>query len=190
VNGPPSAAFTRNSGALMHAQEHSTVREGLVTGLLGATVVAAWYFVFDMAAGRPFHTPNVLGKVFFQGDLQPGAREVVPGIVAGYTVLHLLMFAAAGMLLTLLVHLAARNLSLRMGLWIGLVVSFCFFAGLTYMLTTATGERVPLWSVVGGTLAGVGAMGWYLLRGHPRLKADAQAGDEATSHAPGAPRVR
>ena len=172
----------------MNAVEHSTVREGIVVGLLGAAVVAAWYFVFDMAAGQPFRTPNVLGKMVFRGDLQPGVREIVPGIVAGYTVLHLLMFAVVGMGLTLLTHLATRNLGLRMGVWIGLVVAFCFFAGMTFMASTATGERVPLWSVVGGTLAAVIAMGWLLVRRHPAIRANAQRGGEATSHAPGTPR--
>jgi hypothetical protein len=174
----------------MHVQEHSTVREGLVAGLLGATTVALWYFVFDMAAGKPFHTPNALGKVFFRGDLEPGVRDIVPQVVAGYTVLHLVIFALAGVGLTLLVHLAARNLALRMGLWMGLVVAFAFFVGLTYMLTTATGERVPLWSVAGGSLLAVAAMGWYLWRRHPRLASEAPLGDEveSTPHAPGAPR--
>lgn len=174
----------------MHAQEHSTVREGLLAGLLGATIVAAWYLVFDSAAGSPLRTPNLLGKVFFRADLDPGVREIVPGIVAGYTALHLILFALAGIALTFLVHLAARNLALRMGLWIGVVVTVCLFTGLTYMLTTATAERVPLWSVAGGSLLGVGAMGWYLWRRHPRLRSAAPLGDEVRSspHAPGAPR--
>ncbi len=169
----------------MEAQEHSTVREGLIAGLLGAAIVAVWYFVFDAAAGRPFHTPNALGKVFFLGDLGPGEREVMPGIVAGYTVLHLIAFALAGIAMAFMVHLATRNLGLRMGLWMGAVVAFFFFSGLSYMLTTATGERVPLWSVVGGSLAAVAAMGWYLWRRHPRLATDAQLGDESPPHSPG-----
>ncbi|HEX6670172.1 MAG TPA: hypothetical protein VF061_11460 [Gemmatimonadales bacterium] len=175
----------------MSAREHSVVREGTVTGLLGAVIVAAWYFVFDMAQGRPFRTPNVLGKLFFRGDLQPGAREIVPEIVAGFTLLHLLMFALVGMGLTLLIHLATRNLGLRMGVWIGLVVAFCFFAGLTYMAHTATDERVPLWSVVGGTLTSVVAMAWYLVRRHPGIRSEAQLGDEVRSppHPPGSPRA-
>jgi hypothetical protein len=162
----------------MEAREHSTVREGVVAGLLGAVLVAGWYFVFDLAAGRPFHTPNVLGKVFFRGDLDPGVRNVVPGIVAGYTVIHLIMFALIGTLLTLLVHLATRNLALRMGIWMGLVVAFCLVAGLIYMLTTATGERVPLWSVVGGSLVGIVGIGWYLLRRHPALRDRRPLGSE------------
>jgi hypothetical protein len=172
----------------MDAQEHSTVREGLIAGLLGAAIVAAWYFLFDAAAGRPFHTPNALGKVFFRGDLAPGEQEVIPGIVAGYTVLHLAMFALGGIVMTFLVHLATRNLGLRMGIWMGLVVAFCLFTGLMYMLTTASGERIPLWSVIGGSLSAVAAMGWYLWRRHPSLGTDAQLGDESTPHAPGAPR--
>ena len=69
------------------------------------------------------------------------------------------------------------------------MVAFSLFAGLTYMLTTSTAERVSAWSVVGGALAGVAGMGWYLLRNHPRIRADAQASGEAPPHAPGGPRV-
>ena len=173
----------------MHAQEHSTVREGLVAGLLGAVIVAVWYLVVDTAAGRPFHTPNALGGVFFRGDANPGSREIVPGLVAGFTVLHLVAFALVGMALTLVVHLATRNLALRMGLWIGLVVAFCFLAGLTFMLTASTAERVRPWTVVLGSLLGVVTMGWYLWRRHPRLGADVPLGAEVKSprHAPGPP---
>jgi hypothetical protein len=172
----------------MDSQEHSTIREGLIAGLLGAAMVAAWYFVFDAAAGRPFHTPNALGKMVFRGEVGPGEREVIPGIVAGYTVLHLAMFAVGGVAMNLLVPLATRNLSLRMGIWIGLVVGFCLFAGLMYMLFTASGERIPLWSVVGGSLSAVAAMGWYLWRRHPGLATNAQLGDESAPHPPGAQR--
>jgi hypothetical protein len=154
----------------MHVQKHSTVREGLVTGLIGALVVAAWYFVFDAAAGHPLRTPNALGEIFLRGDLNPGARSIMPSAVVGYTILHFVLFALTGMGLVLLIHLASREISLRMGVWIGLVVAFCFFAGLTFMLATSTAERLPLWSVLGGSLLGVSAMGWYLWRRHPRLQ--------------------
>src|SRR3954451_9232146 len=88
----------------MHAQEHSNFREGLVTGLIGAIVVMAWHLIMDTAAGQPFRTPNVLGKVFVGGNLSP-ARQIVPAAVLGYSVLHLIPFALMGMGLTFLVHL-------------------------------------------------------------------------------------
>jgi hypothetical protein len=69
-------------------------------------------------------------------------------------------------------------------------VSFCLTAGLTYMLTVATGEAFPLWSVIGGALVAVLVMGGYLWRRHPRLGSDAPLGAEVrtTPHAPGPPR--
>ena len=174
----------------MNPHEHSTIREGLKTGFLGAAAVAVWYLVVDTAAGRPFHTANALGGVVFRGDASPNARGVVPTLVAGFTVIHVVAFAVIGVVLTQVVHLASRNLALRMGLWIGLVVAFCFTAGLTYMLTAATGEVLPLWSVIGGALVAVLVMGWYLWRRHPRLGSDAPLGAEVRTspHAPGPPR--
>lgn len=175
-------------------EEHSTFREGLVSGLMGALIVAAWYFVIDAAAGRPFHTPNVLGKIFFRGDVTPGMRTIAPAAVAAYTVLHLLMFVLAGVGLTLLAHLASRNLGLRMGIWIGVVVTWFFFAGVTFTVATLTGERLPLWTVILGSLLGTTAMAVYLWRRHPRLARSFQENSrgaemEAPPHPPGGPRA-
>ena len=179
----------------MRAQQHFIAREGTVTGILGAVLVALWYFVFDVTAGVPFRTPNVLGKILFRGnitfrgDITPGLRNIVPEMVAGYAVVHLILFVLAGMGLTFLIHLSARNPAWRMGVWIGMVVTFAMFAGMTFMLTTATGERLPLWTVVGGTLVGVVGMAAYLWRRHPRFQQtfhEAPLGSEqpAPSHPP------
>ncbi|HKU61738.1 MAG TPA: hypothetical protein VJQ44_11015 [Gemmatimonadales bacterium] len=173
----------------MHAHDHSTLREGVVTGLLGAIAVAVWYFLIDTAAGQPFHTPNVLGKIIFRGDLTPGVQHVVPGVVAGFTALHFVVYILVGALLALLTHSAIRDTSLRMGVWMGLVCAFCLLAGLTYMLAVATGERLPLWTVLGGSFLGVALMGWYLLGGHPEVRNTGRAlGDEV--EAPPHPRGR
>lgn len=173
----------------MHPQQHSTVREGTITGILGAVLVALWFFVFDTAAGVPFRTPNVLGKILFRGDVTPGVRSIIPGIVAGYTLVHLILFILVGIGLTYLIHLATRDPAWRMGVWIGLVVAFGLFAGMTFMLATATGERLPLWSVLGGTFVGVAGMAGYLWHRHPRLEQtfhEAPLGSEvpAPSHPP------
>lgn len=178
----------------MQTQEHSTVREGVVTGVIGAAIVAVWYLIVDTANGQPLHTPNVLGKIFFRGDLTPGMRQIVPEVVVGYTVFHFFIFALVGMALVLVVHLATRNIALRMGVWIGLVVAFGLFAGLTYMLGAATGERLAPWLVVTGSLLAVLGMAGYLWRRHPTLRRSfdrAPLGSEVQPppHPPGGPRA-
>ena len=153
----------------MHAERHSTVGEGVVTGVIGAVIVAAWYFIVDTAGGQPLHTPNVLGKIFLRGDLAPADR-IVPQAVLGYTVLHFAFFALIGVGLTLLVHLAIRNTSLRTGIWLGFLIAFGLFAGHTSMLATASGESFSPWWVLSGSILGVLGMAGYLWRRHPRLQ--------------------
>ena len=107
----------------MHVRDHSTVREGTLTGAIGALIVAAWYFTVDTAGGQLFHTPNVLGRILFRANFEPGVRQIMPNVVLGYTVIHFIIFVLMGMGLTLLVHIASRNIALRMDVWIGLVVA-------------------------------------------------------------------
>lgn len=178
----------------MHVRDHSTIREGTVTGAIGAVIVAAWYFIVDTAGGQPFHTPNILGKILFRASLPPNVHQIMPNVVLGYTVMHFMIFLLMGMGLTLLVHMASRNIALRMGVWIGLVVAFALFAGLTYMVGIATGDRLSPWSVVSGSLFGVLGMGGYLWWRHPRLGRSfhqAALGDEVQppAHPPGGPRA-
>jgi hypothetical protein len=178
----------------MQVQGHSTLREGLATGLLGAVIVAVWYLFCDLASGQPFATMSVLGRIFLQGDVNPGPRAMDPAAVMGFIVLHLVVFVVMGLALAKVAHLAEANLALRMGVWIGLVVAFMFLTGIVFTLNVSTGNRLPLWEVIGGGVLGVGTMAWWMWRRHPRLGRSFEQvplGDEVRSppHAPGGPRV-
>jgi len=72
------------------------VREGIIGGLLGATLVAVWFLIYDAARGRPFRTPALLGAATFQGVTDPSTVPVAPHLVAQYTVLHGVVFALIG----------------------------------------------------------------------------------------------
>lgn len=153
----------------MDAERHSTIPEGVLTGVIGAIIMAVWFLIVDTAGGQPLHTPNVLGKIFLRGTLAPSAGQISAAAVVSYTVFHFLVFALVGIGLTLLVHQAERNTSLRMGVWLGFLIAFTLFAGYTYGLATAAGERFSPWSVISGSLLGVLGMAGYLWRRHPRL---------------------
>jgi hypothetical protein len=153
----------------MSHQEHSTLREGLLTGLIGGLVVAVWYIAVDFARGRPWSTPNVLGQVFVGQDTMPTAR-ILPQAVVEYSLLHFGVFFLLGIILAGLIHLAIRNPALRMGVWLGLVIAFLFFLGFLFVLYSTTDERFPWWPSLGGSLLGIGSMGLYLWRSHPALR--------------------
>lgn len=173
----------------MESRKHSILGEGLLTGLIGGLVVAIWYFLLDLGRGRPLHTPNVLGQVFVARDTTPGAH-IVPQAVAEYSLLHFAVFLALGILLVWLAHLSTRNPSLRMGVWLGLVIGFMLFIGHLLMLYSLTDQRFPWWSALGGSILGMGSMAWFLWRRHPGLRGtfeDTDLGAEvkAPPHPPG-----
>src|SRR5213083_1834976 len=77
---------------------HPLLTQGLFTGLVGAGVVALWFFMLDVAAGHPLRTPAALGAALLFGASNAGTVEVNLGVVAAYTVVHLVAFFAAGVL--------------------------------------------------------------------------------------------
>lgn len=71
------------------------VRSGIIAGLLGAAVVAVFFFVVDWMAGRPFWTPQALGSALFLAErVSPGAAPE-PLLIFAYTVVHGVIFVAA-----------------------------------------------------------------------------------------------
>ena len=79
------------------AARQSLVREGVMSGVIGATSVAVWFLILDTIAGRPFHTPRVLGTLFFS-VLGPSLSIDPPAlVVAGYTAFLKLYGATVGL---------------------------------------------------------------------------------------------
>jgi hypothetical protein len=177
----------------MPHQHHSNVREGLTAGLIGAVVVAAWYFAVDLGRGELFYTPNVLGQVFAQGDSIPSTRTITSPAVLQYSLLHFGWFILFGIGLAALFHLSTRNPEFRMGVWLFLVTGFVFWLGISYALHRLTDQRFPWWTFLIGSVLGIGAAGWYLWRQHPALRGSLETrplGAEVKSppHPPGGPR--
>ena len=79
----------------MAAEEHRTIREGVVAGVLGASAVAIWFLILDTASGRPFYTPQMLGASLATFFGAPGTGNAIP-LVLGYTLVHFAAFILIG----------------------------------------------------------------------------------------------
>lgn len=154
----------------MNQRNHSILGEGLLTGLIGGIVVAIWYLGYDLGRGQVGYTPNILGQVFVERDTMPAIRTIMPQAVAEYSVLHFGVFILLGIGLVGLTHMAGRHPSLRMGMWLGLVIAFLLFLGHLFMLFSITEQRFPWWPSLVGSVLGIGSMAWYLWRRHPGLR--------------------
>ena len=112
-----------------------------MTGPSAALIVAVWYLIVDTAGGQPFHTPNTAREDLLPRRSVSGAPRVVPEVVLGYTVVAFRPASPWWVWDSRCWRTSPRrNIALRMGMWIGMVVAFGLFAGLTYMLGTATGR--------------------------------------------------
>ena len=145
-------------------------REGAVTGLIGASVVAAWFFIIDLSHGRPLATPSVLGEVFVFGVAQPSFHVINPWAVLAYTIVHVLVFAVIGMGMTSLFHASMVSPLARPALLMGFVTFEFFFLGVTLLYNARTGQVFPAWSVLAANGLAALAMGGWLWRHHPSIR--------------------
>jgi len=140
--------------------------EGLMVGGIGAACVAAWFLAFDLAAGIPLRTPSLLGEILFSGG-RPMENAVYPSLVAMYTLVHLAVFVAFGVLLSGLFTLADREPAVLFGAFMLLC---CFQVAFIAMLKIAAEwalEPIPLWAILVGNFLATLAMLGVLFPRHP-----------------------
>lgn len=151
-----------------------TVREGLVLGLIGYAVVAAFYAAFDFLAARGFlYTVNLLGSVVFRGLRDPGVLSTPVAIdftaVALYTALHLAVSLAIGLVVAWLVsQLEGPPAQARLAMLV-IVAGFFVTIFAIGMVSTPIKALLPWWSVVLANLLAVVVAGAYVAGRHPGL---------------------
>ena len=153
----------------MALAERSVLREGVVAGLIGASVVAVWFLCFDVARGRPFLTPGLLGAAVFQGVGDPVGLRITAGPVIGYTILHGLAFVAFGVVAASVMAVSEREPALFVGFVILFACFEVFFFGVVGALGKSMLGVLVWWAILIGNLLASVAMLWYLFRAHRAL---------------------
>ena len=150
---------------------HGTVREGIITGALGATGVAIWFLIVDTIAGQPFLTPRVLGEAVQSVVAQESALSTL-AIVALYTVFHYAVFFIAGIAIVALIHGSQKQTAMLAGVVILFVAFEVAFYAYVYMLQIATRLDSIAWYQIGAAnFVAAALMGRYLWSMHPELTA-------------------
>jgi hypothetical protein len=148
--------------------------EGVLIGLTGAAIMAAYFLFFDIAAGTPFRTPAVLGSAVFGRLRNPDAVVVSTPIVLAYTLLHVAAFVAVGLALAGLFALAERD---RRTLALLMLLGGCavvVYGAIIAIMQGWLGESMAPWVVfTGGALAAAGMLAVVLAK-HRRVFATAR----------------
>ncbi len=155
---------------MAESARHSILREGLITGIIGATSVAVWFLIVDIVAGHPLYTPRVLGAALTSvlGPVPVGESAFVH--IALYTVFHYIAFVAVGMLASVAIRWSETQPTVLAGFLILFVAIEIGFYALVAMLSEAEVLGVLAWYQVGAAnLLSALLMGVYLWKRHPTI---------------------
>jgi len=149
---------------------HPVLTRGLVTGLIGAGVVAVWFFILDVAAGHPLRTPAALGSALLFGASNVGEIQPHLGLVAAYTVVHIAAFAVAGTVFVAVAEQIERAPALV--LLAGMAAIVLEAVAVTALALGAQWVlgALGMWSVLIANVLAVAAMGWFVWETHPLLR--------------------
>jgi len=144
--------------------------DGLVAGIIGALLVAGWFLVLDLMAGRALYTPALLGRVLLYGSgiaAKTVAIEAIP--IAAYTAFHFAAFIGIGIALSYLMTLFER---FPIMFFVLLVLFVCLQVGFFFMDAALGAQlmgRLKSWTVLIANLLAAAGMALYLWRRHPSV---------------------
>ncbi|HEY4100629.1 MAG TPA: hypothetical protein VGM20_07110 [Gemmatimonadales bacterium] len=147
-------------------------REGIITGVLGALVVAVFYFIVDLTRGHPFMTPSVLGEAFILHQPILVNTPDTAAVIA-YTVFHFGAFIAFGLLLAALTRASETSALVRYAVVQLLVVFLFFFYGVLSVGSEVVRGMFPFLGVLAANALAGAAMVIWLWRHHPVLRMEA-----------------
>jgi hypothetical protein len=151
-------------------EERTAAREGVVTGLLGAGVVALFFLGVDLIRGVPGLTPSVLGEVFVLRRPSAVTTSVDMSAAALYTVAHVIAFVAFGLLVAALARKSETSSLVRYAVIPVFLAFIIFFQGVLAVADETTRGLFPMWSVLTANILAAAAMGWYVWQRHPQLR--------------------
>src|SRR5205814_732003 len=134
----------------MARAQRSVLKEGIVAGLIGASVVAMWFLLLDVARGRPLFTPGLLGAAVFQALTDPSTLRITAGPVLGYTILHGLAFIAFGVVAASIMAVSEREPALFVGFVILFACFEVFFFGVVGALGQSMLGALVWWAILVG----------------------------------------
>ncbi len=160
-------------------RRYPVVFNGLTTGLVGATAVALWFFLLDLATSRPFSTPAALGSAMLLSAQGPADVRLNAGVIVAYSFLHVTAFVLVGLAFAWLASPARR----ASGYWLRAAAVLVLVEGLFYGTVVPLAgwvlEMLGVFAILGANLVAVITMGIWIWRRRANLQ-------EGAPHAVGA----
>ena len=135
---------------------------GALSGMLGAVAMALWFLAIDASQGQPFRTPAFLEAAILGRDVV----SMAPANIVLYSVIHLALFALAGVAVAWLLG----RIRAVPNLLAGLIVGFILYELVFFASVSVTGVDIVEslgWPeyLTGNLIAGVTMVGYLHMMG-------------------------
>ncbi len=140
--------------------------EGFWAGIVGATLVAVWFLLYDLAAGVPLHTPALLGAAVLEGLRDPNALVITLPLVLKYTLIHGAAFVMFGWAAAGLLALADREPRLLFAFFMLFCCFEVFFVALIAVLAEWLLAAIAWWTILFANFLAAAGMLAYFFREH------------------------
>jgi hypothetical protein len=150
----------------MQQSKSRIIADGVIAGLIGGAIIAAWFLIFDAASGHPLQTPALLAAALLHGSRTPAVLTGTAWrLVAEYTIAHFAVFALLGAIGALLIDASERHPELFGTLLIFTIAFEVFFIALIMLAGPAAATALPWWKIIAGNLmATTGMLGFFFWR--------------------------
>jgi hypothetical protein len=152
--------------------EHSRTRiiiDGAVAGIIGAIVVAIWFFIFDLIRGHPLETPALLAATILHGSHSYEVHHGLKLLALEYSILHFAAFIVFGIAGGLLLEACETEAPLLFSLGIFFIAFEVFFIAVVLFLGPNVMAELTWWGIIVGNLLATAAMLSYFFWRHPAL---------------------
>lgn len=158
------------------------VSAGIVSGLVGAFTVAAFFLVVDVLRGQPLWTPAALGSSLFLGQKLADGASAPFALVVGYTAVHGVVFLALGAITAFVLANAPSRRDTVTGFLLLTAALFAayeaVFLGFAFVFDPDLVARLGTGLVAGANALAAALMGGYLTYavGAPAVRAPEDPG--------------
>jgi len=147
------------------------IAEGVLAGVIAASVVAAVFLIIDLVLGHAFRTPVQLGGMLLTLlGVAPSAAGDMATPIASYTLFHFTAFIAAGIIVAAIVQVTMRQPSAAL---LFVIVFFAFevlFTGFVAFLDATSSSSITPYQVALGNVVASIAMAVFFAARHPKLR--------------------
>ena len=144
------------------------VEHGVLAGMIGASVVAVWFLLFDALLREPFYTPSLIGSALFLGLNVDQIVGVNTTMVFAYTGLHGALFLIAGTVIAWMFSLIERNPQFGLVLLLLFLLFESVLFGIEITIVPNLVGALGAWAVTLANVLSAITMFWFLLRRRPQ----------------------